>query len=392
MTPQTKATRALALYGAIASAIGVALTLVGALVDLRQALFSYLVAWVFGFTIALGALAFSMISYITHAKWLLPIRRLVEAITVTIPLFALGFIPIALGARTLYLWAQDPSHWDAHTAEQVHLKAAYLNLPFWRGRAIVVLTLWSVVAMLLRRWSLRFDQTRDPAFTSKRRALSGAAAPLMALTFTFACFDWTMSLDPTWTSNAYGFYMFGAGFLGAASVIAIIAHQARRIGAVPREVSASHFHAVGNVMLAMTVFWAYIAFVQLLLIWIADLPEEVPWYAIRSHGSWGAVCVYLGVGHFVIPFMALLMRNLKRDPKALTYVAALLLVGHFVDMHWLIMPTLHPEGLRPHWLDLAALLAVSGAAVAFASHRYAAVPALPQNEPGFADSIRFEMS
>ncbi len=392
MSPRPRPLRRLILGGAIAAVVGSALLVAGALVDLRQALFSYLVAWAFGLTIAIGGLALSMTAYVTHAKWQVAIRRLVEAIVVTVPLFAVLFLPIALFAKHLYVWAAPASTWTPQVAEQLEKKHAYLNLPFWYGRAVFFLGLWSAIAVLLRRWSLRADVAPDPELTSNRRVLSGATAPVLALTFTFGAFDWMMSLDPTWTSNAYGFYVFSAGFLGASAVLAVLAHAARRNGLIPKEVSAAHFNAVGNIMLAMTIFWAYIAFVQMMLIWIADLPEEVGWYATRAHGSWGAVCWYLGVGHFAVPFLALLRRKWKRNPATLAVIGAWLVVAHFIDIYWLIMPTLHPEGVRLHWLDIAAPVAVAGGAVSFAAWRFAAAPAVPEQDPALADSLSFEMT
>jgi hypothetical protein len=392
MTAHAKTLRPLVVGASIVAALGSVALVAGAFVDLRQALFSYLVAWSFGFTIAVGALAFSMTAYITHARWLVAIRRVVEAVVVTMPLFALLFVPIAVFAPHLYVWAAPPSSWSPHVAEAMHRKAAYLDLSFWRARALVFLAGWSALALALRRWSRLADRSADPVLTSRRRALSGAMSPVLALTLTFGCFDWMMSLDPTWTSNAYGFYVFGAAFLAASALIAVLAAAARAFALVPSEVGAGHFNAIGNVMLAMTVFWAYIAFVQMMLIWIADLPEEVGWYAIRSRGSWGAVCWVLGLGHFAIPFVALLRRPWKRDPRALAAIGAWLLIAHFVDMHWLIMPTLHPAGLRLHWLDLAALAAVSGLSVAFAAWRFAAAPAVPERDPDLVDSLGFEMT
>jgi hypothetical protein len=150
--------------------------------------------------------------------------------------------------------------------------------------------------------------------------------------------------------------------------------------------------ALGNVLLAMTVFWAYIAFVQMMLIWMADLPEEVTWYAVRSRGSWGAVCWLLGIGHFVLPFLALLQRRWKRSPRVLAGIGAWLVAMHYVDVYWLVMPTLYPAGAALHWLDLSALLAVGGAAVAFGAWRFASAPTVPLRDPDFVHSLSFEMT
>jgi hypothetical protein len=357
----------------------------------RQAAFSYLTAWAFGFTLAFGALAFAITGYLTHAKWVLAVRRITEAVTLTIPLFALLFVPLALEAPTLYVWAASASTWPPALAAAIATKVAYLNLPFWYARAAGFFAVWSAVVWLLRRWSVQADAHASPELTGNRRALSGALAPALALTLTFASFDWLMSLDPTWVSNAYGFYVFAAAFLGGTSLITLLAVRARAAGTLPREVGANHFHALGNVLLATTLFWAYIAFVQLMMIWMADLPVEVTWYVVRSHGSWAVVCWVLGIGHFALPFFALLLRGLKRNPRTLTALALWQLALHFVDIYWLVMPALHPEGVRVSWLDVAALAAVLGTAGAFALWRFAAVPPLPVSDPDLAQGLRLEM-
>jgi hypothetical protein len=366
-----------------------------AVAELRQVLFAYLVAWTFGFTIAIGALAFSMIGYITHARWLVVIRRLVEAVAVTMPLFALLFLPIALFAKHLYVWAAPASSWSPALADQIASKRAYLDLPFWYGRAAFFFALWSGIALLLRHWSLCADDSGDPELTGRRRMLSGALAPALAISVTFAAFDWLMSLDPTWTSNAYGFYLLSASLLAAAASIAILAHCARRGRLIPEQVGASHFLALGNIVLAMTIFWAYIAFVQMMLIWIADLPQEVSWYITRSRASWQAVCWMLAIGHFVLPFFALLNRRWKRNSATLVAISAWLLVAHYVDMYWLIMPTLHPDGVHLAWRDVlaltSALAVVSGAAASFSAWRFARVPSVPRRDTALVDSLRFEL-
>src|SRR5690606_6683089 len=157
------------------------------------------------------------------------IRRPIEAVVTTVPLFAILFLPIGLGVHHIYLWAAPPASWSPRVAEQVHAKQAYLNVPHWSARALVFFALWSAAAWLLRRWSL----SAEPDSVGRRRALSGAMAPVLALTLTFGAFDWMMSLDPTWTSNAYGFYVAAAGFLAASSLIALLVYAAKRAGVLP---------------------------------------------------------------------------------------------------------------------------------------------------------------
>ena len=144
-------------------------------------------------------------------------------------------------------------------------------------------------------------------------------------------------------------------------------------------------------MLTFVIFWAYIGFCQFMLMWIADIPDEIAWYRVRANGSWAAVDVFLVVGHFALPFLALLMRWVKHDPRRLAWVGAWVLIADYVDVYWLVMPNLHGAGARPSWTDLAALLAVSGLATAFALWRFGSVARVPRNDPELAESLRFEM-
>ncbi|GAC1536920.1 MAG: hypothetical protein NVS3B10_01080 [Polyangiales bacterium] len=377
---------------ALAALIGLALLSIGFVLDPHRAAFSYLVAYAFGFTIAVGALCLLMIGHASHAGWLIVLRRLLEAIAITVPLFALLFVPIALFAPRLYPWAAPRSTWTEHLTRALVVKGRWLTAPFFFGRAALYLAIWSALAVLLRRWSLADDARPDAERRQLARNVSGASLPVMGLTLTFAAFDWMMSTDPTWSSNIYGVYVFAGGFLAAIALVAILAQAARAHAIVPKEVSASHFHAVGNLMLAMTVFWAYIAFSQLLIVWIANLPEEVPFYAVRATGFWGALSIALGVGHFALPFLALLQRPLKRDGRSLAWIGAWLLLMHWLDLYWLLVPVAVPRGNPLHLADLGALLFVGGSAVAVGAWRFAAAAPVPTRDPGLADSLRFEMS
>jgi hypothetical protein len=368
-------------WSVLVALIGFLVLALGAFVDPRRAAFGYLVAYAFAATIALSGLAFLMMGHVTHASWIVAIRRVLEAIAGTVPLFAVLFVPIVLSAKLLYPWADDPTTWSPHVAHAILVKRAWLSLPFFAARAGFYFALWTAFALLLRRWSLRGE-------LGKQRALSGAALPAMGLTFTFATFDWMMSTDPAWQSNAYGVYVFSGGFLACLSLVAILSYFAQRYAIL--ETTPSRTHAIGNLMLGMTVFWAYIAFTQFLIIWIADLPEEVGFFQVRSRGAYLVVSVFLVVGHFVLPLLCLLMRGLKRRPVVLAAIGAWLLVAHFLDVFWLLVPVVRPEGPGFHWVDLGALLAVGGLAVAYGASRFTAASFLPK-DPALAEAMRFEM-
>jgi hypothetical protein len=176
-----------------------------------------------------------------------------------------------------------------------------------------------------------------------------------------------------------------------AFALPVIAGRATRDDptAFGHHMTAEHFHSLGKYLLSFVAFWAYMAFSQLLLIWIANLPEEVPWYILRIGGGWFWVAVFVGLFKFLVPFFLLLSRELKRSPRALSYLAAWLLFVQWVDVYWLVMPHLHPDGPHPWIFDLTALVGVGGAAVAFGILRLRGTAAVPVGDPYLEDSLRY---
>ena len=226
-------------------------------------------------------------------------------------------------------------------------KKPYLNLPFFVLRAVIYFGVWMAVAELLRRWSIRQDQSGGHLLTRWQRRLGAGSLPLLALTLSFAAFDWMMSIDPRFYSTIFGVYWFSGSFMAIFAVLILAGRltltDESQFGV---HLSSEHFHALGNFLLAFVAFWAYTAFSQFLLIWIANVPEEVPFYILRIRGSWGGVGAFLALFHFLVPFFVLLSRDLKRSPKALAWVAAWMLLMHWVDLYWIVMPHLDPSG--PH--------------------------------------------
>jgi len=334
--------------GLVAAAGGLGLTAVGALFDVRRALFAYLVAFVWALGIALGALILVGALHASNARWPVVLRRFLETVPQSVLLFAVLFLPIALGMKQLFVWVAPPEGLDRVMEHAIHSKHAYLNVPFFLGRAVLYFAVWLVVAHLLRAWSVRQDSVGGVTLTRWQRRLGAGSLPLLALTLSFAAFDWMMSLDPRFFSTIFGVYWFAGSFMSAFAVTIIAAALTRRDpSAFGHVVSAEHYHSLGKFMLAFTAFWAYVAFSQFMLIWIANVPEEVPWYILRIDGGWLWVGAFLAVFHFLVPFFLLLSRDLKRDPRRLSWVAAWMLFVHWVDVYWLVMPHLDPGGPRP---------------------------------------------
>jgi hypothetical protein len=370
---------AIGVAGAIAVAIGFA-------TDPAQAAFSYLTAWAFALSIAIGALIFLMIGHAVDARWTIVFQQFTEIVVGSLPVLVLLFVPIALSVEWLYPWAAPGPDLDAETLAKLAHKAPYLNTTFWVIRAAVFLGLWIAIAELLARWSARF--ARDPDAVRRARALSAAGLPAVGLTLTFAAFDWLMSLTPLWYSTIFGLRYFAAGFVAALSLIAVIARAARRRHTVAVTIHGSHTGALGRMMFAFLVFWGYMEFAQAFIIWIANKPEEVPWYIARGAGLWGGVFAVILIGHFAVPFFALLSKPLKRRPTLLAIAGAWLVAMHYVDVYWLVMPVLHRQPAL-HWLDVAAPCAVLGLATAASVARRRARRSIP-DDPRVEAAIAYE--
>jgi len=347
---------------------------------------AWLVAFCFCLTIALGCLFFVLIHSAMAGSWGVVVRRVAENAAATLPLFALLFLPVALGLHSLYHW----SHADAvaHDALLGH-KRPYLNEPFFLARAALYFLVWSAIALWYRRQSRRQDEAPDPAAAASLRRYSGALLIPLAITTTFAAFDWLMSLAPHWYSTIFGVYVFAGGLVGGFAFVALSAVVLQRAGLLP-QLSSEHLHDLGKLMFAFTVFWAYIAFSQFFLIWYANIPEETIWYRVRLAGGFRLITTVLALGHFVLPFFFLMSRATKRNPVTLVAAAVWLLAMHFVDVYWLVVPSIEGLGARPGIVDIAALVAVGGAFLAAYGWLLVKSPLVPAGDPQLQESLAFE--
>jgi hypothetical protein len=370
-------------------------TLGGFALDPKAAAFSYLVAFAYWCGIAFAAVLLLQIFHATRAKWMVVLRRPVEAMAATMPLFLLLFIPVVVGMKHLYAWVDPATSYPAstpHLKETLELlahKRPWLNSSFFIGRGVFYILLASFVAYRLFGWSKQQDATGDVQLSQRQRNLGTGMIPFVGLAMTFAAFDWMMSLSPTWFSTVYGVYYFGGSIVSVLSLLAIVTYQSRSKDSFGPLITSEHTHNIGKLMLAFTCFWTYIAFSQLLLIWIAGLPEETPFYMTRFQPGWAWVGAFMIVGNFFVPFGALLSRSLKRDPRKLIVVAIWILLVHYVDIYWLIMPTLDPTSATLHWTDLTAFFGMGLLAVAFGVSRLRGQYAVPIKDPYLGDSLRY---
>ena len=358
--------------------IGLVLTALGAVVDTPQFYRSYLVAFTFWLGITLGCLAVVMIHNLAGGAWGAVIRRLCEAATRTLPYLGVFVLPFLFGMRYLYEWA-DPAHVAADPLLQ-H-KSPYLNVPFFWVRAVVYLAIWVGLMYYLNKWSRQQDQSDDPRISQRLSALSAGGLLLFAVTATFGAFDWLMSLEPHWFSHIYGALLAMGGLLAAmAFIILVIALMSRR-EPMASIVSPKILSDLGSIMFGFLFIWAYFAFSQYLLMWYANLSEEIPWYIRRLTGGWQYVAIAIVVLSFALPFALLISQDIKRNWKTLAVVAGLLLVMRLVDLFWMVAPAFHAGQLTVHWLDIVAPLGLGGAWFFLFLRELQNRPILPLNDP-----------
>ena len=296
-------------------------------------------------------------------------------------------VPVALGVHELYHW----SHADAVAADPVlAAKSAYLNVPFFLVRLAVYLVVWVALARFFFSRSVSQDASGDVALTHAMERRSAPAMLLFAATVTFASVDLLMSLDPHWYSTIFGVYFFAGSVVGSLALLVVLARALQSSGRLARAITVEHYHDLGKLLFAFTVFWAYIAFSQYMLMWYANIPEETVWLLRRQSHGWQWVGLALLVGHFLLPFAVLLSRGTKRRPQLLAAVAGWVLAMHWVDMFWLVAPELHRDAVKVHGLDVTVLLALAGFAVAAWAHVMRHCALVPERDPRLAESLGFE--
>lgn len=353
----------------------------------EQALRSWLLGFCLWGGIGIGSIGILLLQYLTGGAWGVVIRRILEASSRTLPIVFLLFLPILIGAGSLYGWTH-PKPGD----KIMEIRDAYLNYPFWALRAVLYFLLWGVMAVLLNRWSKQVDDTGDWSLLQKASRFSGPTMVFYVLLVSFAAIDWTMSLDQHWYSTIWGLlFVVGWALAAFAFVIVILAWLSTR-APMNRVVGKRHFHDLGKLVLALVMVWAYFNFSQFLIIWSGNLPEETQWYITRMSGGWGVIGVALIVLHFAFPYLVLLSRDVKRNAKYLAMLAIFILFMRLVDLYYIIGPapttTSHGEmGFHISWMDFLAPVAVGGIWLWWFFGELRKRPLVPINDPFLENAI-----
>jgi hypothetical protein len=351
-------------------------------------------------------MALLMVQYLSGGKWGLLIRRPLEAMSRTLPLVALFFLPIGFGMKRLYLWARisDPAQaLKDHliTREQGHAiawKRPMLSIHSVWIQTIICFAIWFLFMYVLNRWSLQRDADTAPnvPFWQRRfENVSGVGVVIYSLTLTVGAIDWVMSTDVTWFSTMYGLlFLVGQGYsVLALSVITVVSlSKAEPMKTVLR---TTEQHDLGKLCFAFVMLNIYLAFSQFLIIWSGNLPEEIPWYLDRIRGNWGVIASFDFIFHWLIPFALLLSRDIKRDKRRLVIVAKWMIFARCWDMFWLIEPSFPDASRNLHFsfgiLEYAAVpVAMIAFWVAYYLTQLKQRPLVQVNDPHLAEILEAE--
>jgi hypothetical protein len=371
----------------IAGIIGLALTALGYFVGggPAEAFRSYLPSYIFWFDIVAGSLAVLMLQYVTGGEWGLMIRRPAGAAARTMLVMAALFIPIIIGMRYIFPWA-DPAVMAHDPVLQA--KSWWLSPKFFILRAAIYFGFWLFWAWKLKAISRKFEENRSPYLELSRRRWASSGLLMIVLTLTFASVDWVMSLEPKWYSTMFGIsFVVGAGLSALAFVTFFFSQLARR-RVMATILKPTHLRDLGNLMLAFTMLWAYTAFSEFLLIWYGNIKEETPYFLKREHGTWGWIAASLVLFHFFLPFTLLLMRAIKDRPKTIAVVTIIILVMRYVDLYWLIGPAFYGHKFHFSWMNLTSLIGIGGVWLYFFIGQLKGQSIVPIHETWVEEAIR----
>jgi hypothetical protein len=370
--------------------------------------------WLLGLTLTfgfcIGGLALLMVQYCTGGKWGLLLRRPLEAMSRTLLLIFIYWLPIAFFQKRLYMWANHDLVDKAFKAGQItqaqveaiehaiRWKAPMLNPTTFVVVNLICFAIWGFYTWRLNSLALKRDADspeNTPYWIKKFENISGPGIVIYSLTMTAAVIYWIMSLDVTWYSSVYGLlFLVGQGFqvLAFSIIVALSLSKYEPFKTILRQTEQ---HDLGKLTFAFVMLNIYLGFAQFLIIWSGNLPEEIPWYLDRIRGGWGVIITLNFIFHWLIPFTLLLSRDIKRNKKRLTLVCQWMIFAKAFDLFWLIEPNFKDAARNLHFswgiLQYVAVpVAMTAFWVAFFSTRLKTRPLVQTNDPHVAEILEPE--
>jgi hypothetical protein len=371
---------------AAAAVVGIVLAGIGLAVKGAAFWQSYLIGFYFWSGLTIGSMAVLMVQHLTGGGWSMVSRRILEASTRTLPLLAVLFVPIWLKMTLLYPWARP----EAANDPIIQAKALYLNPTFFSIRAVLYFVIWGTLIYFLNKWSREQDENPPmlPGPQDRRsRVLSGPGVVIYVLTITFMSTDWVMSLDPHWYSTIYGIITLGGQGLSTMAFAIVVVSALARFRPMSEVLGTEQIHDLAKLMFAFVMLWGYFQVSQLIITWSGNLPEEIPFYLERLHGVWAPISIVVLLGEFVLPFLLLLSRSLKQNPRRVRRIALLILLARFIDVAWMIGPSFNRGGSSLSWVDFACGLAIGGIWLFYFFTNLAGRAVVPAKDPYFKEAL-----
>jgi len=363
--------------------VGGVIGLLGAITNSKQFGYSYLLAFMFFVSIALGGLFLTILHHLFDANWSVATRRLTEHLAWLLPVMAVLFIPIALLAKEIYPWMKL----DPHADHPLGAKQPLFTMGGFILMAVFVFAVWTWLAWNLRRHSLAQDKTGAAVHTYAMRFHSAYGIFAFAVTLTLGVIFWVKALEHQWYSTMYGVYFFAESTWTTVATLWVLTNVLTRTGHLKGITTPNTMHSLGLLWFAFTVFYAYVHFSQYFLQWNANLPEETFFYIRRQVGSWWHICLVIIFGHFLLPFLLLLRIDAKRNPTVIVPLVIWAWLMHYCDMSFNIMPVFHKEGFVVHWMDIGCLAFVGGVLAMVFLRYLKAHPAYPVKDPRLGESL-----
>jgi len=360
----------------------------------RVAMFSFHIGFLVSLGFALGSLGFVMILHQVNAGWSATVRRQFENMMSLLWVAGVFFVLEVVmqlmlnGSRHVYLYGwMDLEHVGGDPLYQ-H-KQAFLNAPFFYARAVIYFAVWLGLSRALWSYSTRQDSEGDKWLTARARRLSAVGLPLFALTTAFAGFDWIMSLDYHWFSTMLGVYFFSGNMVACLALGTLVLIALRSFGRLHGAFTEEHLHDLAKLVFAFMVFWSYISFSQYFLIWYANIPEETAWIVRRKSGPWEAWSWVIPIGHFIVPFIFLMARTIRRRRGLVALGCVWMLGMHAIDLMWAVRPEVTDgSGLvGPRWMDVVGIAGPVCLFLGVLVRKIASGPLMPLRDPRLKEAL-----
>ncbi|MGB5075153.1 MAG: hypothetical protein WBQ23_13540 [Bacteroidota bacterium] len=336
--------------------------------------------------LGVAGLCFLAFTAVTNAGWSAAIKRVPEAMTAVLPFGIVFVLLFSFGVHSVYEWSHESL---LKTDTLLAGKSSWLNTGFFIGRGVAIVAIWSLLAWRILHHSLQQDEDRKLSHSAAIVRLGALTMVVVGVTYCLASFDWIMSLEPHWFSTIFGFYNLAGMFLSGMAMLTILVIVLRRNGALSAVVSDEHLQDLGKILFAASTFWMYLWFSQYMLIWYSNIPEETSYFILREQGGWLTFTVLNVLFNWILPFAGLISSRAKRNEGLLFKMCILLLVGRWIDISWMVMPPLTPDGPMLTVWDVLPLAGGIAVFLLLVSWRWNRAPAVPLHDPMLVESLHY---